>query len=220
MDTQPLRVQTRAGARRRSSPARPPWTTSESAGRSRVDSCFPLAEQPSAEAGPALLVFVHSSRLSRRDSQSRLRVEGSTADLALAYRRGRRLCRLQLADGGAASWFGAADRRPWPNRVRGREPGAGSPERIRSPAAHPAPSSGAPTRRAAGLEAREGFGLSSYGVTKMGGLRGATQLVSGVSGCRRNEAMIDWAQGDSGVTKCPTPGMLAIQEWGSVSAAA
>jgi hypothetical protein len=78
----------------------------------------------------------------------------------------------------------------------------------------------APPRRAAGLEAREGFGLASYGVTKMGGLRVATQLVSGASGCRRNEAMTDWAQGDSGATKCPTPGMLAILELGSVSAAA
>jgi hypothetical protein len=32
--------------------------------------------------------------------------------------------------------------------------------------------------------------------------------------------MIDCAQGDSGVTKCPTPGVLTIRELGCVSAAA
>jgi hypothetical protein len=77
-------------------------------------------------------------------------------------------------------------------------------------------------RRGSGCRPRrEGaLGRAPYGVVKMGSLRVATQLVSGVSGCRRNDAMIDWAQGDSGVTKCPTPGMLAILELGKVSAAA
>src|SRR5918995_331724 len=64
------------------------------------------------------------------------------------------------------------------------------------------------------------LGLAAYGVTKVGGLRVATQLVSGASGRWRNEAMTDWAQGDPIATKCPTPGMLAILELGSVSAAA
>jgi hypothetical protein len=80
-----------------------------------------------------------------------------------------------------------------------------------------------PTVEAGGapeLEASSPSGLAPYGVAKGGGLRVATQLVSGASGRRRNEAMTDWAHGDSGATKCPTPGMLAILELGSVSATA
>jgi hypothetical protein len=42
------------------------------------------------------------------------------------------------------------------------------------------------------------------------------QFVSGSSGRWRNEAMAAWAQGNPIATKCPTPGMLAILELGSV----
>src|SRR5919108_3222654 len=163
------------------------------------------------------------------DTQSRLRVERSTADLALTYRCRRRRdagpdALLKVTHCGAASLLGAADRRPHRNRVRGRDPRTGlaradfrgprprSPSRL--PQARPRGGPGCRPRRERAL------GLAPYGVTKMGGLRVATQFVSGASGRRRNEAMIDWAQGDSGATKCPTPGMLAMLELGSVSAAA
>ena len=45
---------------------------------------------------------------------------------------------------------------------------------------------------------------------KLGGFSAPTQDVSGAFGSARNDTMTAWAQGDSGETKCPMPGMLMM----------
>ena len=55
---------------------------------------------------------------------------------------------------------------------------------------------------------------------KLAGFNSPTQDVSGASGSARNETITAWAQGDSGATTCPTPGMLMIVALDRFAAAA